>query len=481
MWLEHRDAARFDRLKFKPLPEGVCEKRQKVCDYNLWKGFKVLLTDGDKYVQRAGREQCVQQLRPFMEHVMHVWCRGEANLYDYVLNWMAWCFQKPDKKTEVAIAIRGDKGSGKGVIMQMLGKIYGREYFFHAQKADDLVGSFNDHLQTCMLCFVDEVTFANDTAATNILKTLVTEQHTTINTKFKSRFQLQSYMNLFLAGNLAKIVECEGTERRYLVLETNDKWSGSQSHQSAQYFRRLTSVPLELLRYFFSRRDISEFNPKEVPSSAAMRDQKILSLGVIEGWLHRCLVRGRILDFTAASQSPPKLVAKSAERTVTVASAATDADVDAAGAAQMTDAQVLDAQWQEPMRKDHIYSAFLQNTKELGNKAKSDSAFWKGLLKIFRPRGSPKSMLEDGASRTRIEAQLPPNKSGAGVAKTKDSSCRVQKQMMAFPSLEVSRRLFRENVTRESTWSFDEQGETVVQDENAQYSDEQLGLRQVFE
>ena len=294
MWLEHSHAARFDRLKFEPLPKGVVEKRQKVSDYNLWKGFKVSLADAKQYLERIGRDQCAQQIRPFLEHIMHVWCRGEITLYNYVLNWMAWCIQRPNQKTEVAIAIRGDKGSGKGVIMQMLGKVYGKEYFFHAQKEDDLLGKFNDHLQTCMLCFVDEVTFANDKTATNILKTIITETTVNINTKFKSRFSLNSYMNVILAGNLSKIVECDGKERRFLVLETNDKWSGSQNHQSAQYFARLASVPSELLRYFFSSRDISQFNPKVIPSSAAMRDQKALSFKVVESWLQRCLVRGRI-------------------------------------------------------------------------------------------------------------------------------------------------------------------------------------------
>lgn len=88
-WLEHPDSARFDKLKFQPLPDGEVEKRQRFNDYNLWKGFKISLADGERYLQKFGRDECVRQIRPFLEHIMQVWCRGETELYEYTINWMA--------------------------------------------------------------------------------------------------------------------------------------------------------------------------------------------------------------------------------------------------------------------------------------------------------------------------------------------------------------------------------------------------------
>jgi len=334
----------------------------------------------------------------------------------------------------------------------MLGKIFGNEYFFHAQKAEDLVGNFNDHLQTCLLCFVDEVTFANDKIATNILKAIITEPTIIVNTKFKSKFVLSSFMNLFLAGNLARIVECQGNERRFVVLETNDKWSGSQTQQSEQYFQRLASTPPEMLRYFFSHRDISQFNPKKIPSSKAMRDQKSLSLSQVNSWLQRCLVRGRILDFVPANQLPRR--------------SAGDVDV-----TKMTDAEQLAAEWEIPISKDHIYPAFSQYCKELGSKPIcGDSIFWKGLHAVFRPHGSTDSRLI--GPRPRVKPQVE--------GQTTEGNRGLQKQFINFPSLDESRQLFRDNVVHEATWSFEAQGETSNQDEDARYDDEQLGLKHVF-
>lgn len=285
---------------------------------------------------------------------------------------------------------------------------------------------------------MDEVTFANDKTATNLTKTIITESTVNVNTKYKSRYTLDSYINLIFAGNLPKLIECEGNERRYFALETNDRWSGSQTLQSQQYFKRIASTPPEVLRYFLSHRDISLFNPKVIPSSKALRDQKSLSLSLVNGWLHRCLVRGRILDFVPSSQLQ-------ATSTATVPKA-TDSEV-----------EQLAAEWEAPIVKAHVYPAFLQYCKDLSRKATGENSFWKELYAVF-PQRFPENKLEH---RIRING--------------------TQTQVLKFPCLERSRQLFREHAVHEATWSFEAQGETSTQDENAHYDDAQLGLQQVFD
>lgn len=453
MWLDHSHSELFDQLTFEPLPEGMRRKRQRHDDYNMWTGFKIPLSDGERYLQRNGRDACMQQLRPFFEHIMHVWCRGDAVLYDYVVNWMAWTVQKPNEKIGVAIAIRGDKGSGKGVIVQTLGKIFGKAYFFHAQRAEDLVSNFNDHLQTCLLCFVDEVTFASDVTATNILKTMITEESTNVHTKFRSKFTLRSFMNLILAGNLSKIVECSGNERKYLILVTNDKWSGGQTSQSKQYFQRILATPPQILRYFLSHRNIPDFNPRKVPSSQATRDQKVLSLPSLHSWLHCCLVRGRILDLMPVSLSPA---------------------VNAREPGELTEEEQLAADWEVAIQKSHIYPAFLQYCKDSNCKSVEENIFWKELMAVFRPRGAKDSQIQQVRRRVG-SSSAEGDRNGSGGKRSSTQQC-----MITFPSLEHSRQLFRENVVHEDTWSFQMEGEIVTQDENTQYTDAQLGLQQVF-
>ena len=37
----------------------------------------------------------------FFEHIEYIWCGGHSELYDYVMNWLAWAFkQKTWKKTQ---------------------------------------------------------------------------------------------------------------------------------------------------------------------------------------------------------------------------------------------------------------------------------------------------------------------------------------------------------------------------------------------
>jgi len=179
-----------------------------------------------------------------------------------------------------------------------------------------------------------------------------------------------------------------------------------------------------------------------------LRDQKAHSFSPVESWLHRCLVRGRILDFVPANQLPTT----------------SRCDVE-----KMTDAEQLAVEWEVPILKAHVYPAFSQYCKESSRKVTIENTFWKELYKAFRPQGSKDSKITEERTRMRpqLESQTTGNNHGA------------QKQLI-FPSLELSRQLFRDNVAKEQTWSFDAQGEVIAQDENAQYDDVQLGLQQVF-
>ncbi len=438
MWRKHENCARFDKIMFKPLPDGVVERKQEFSDHNLWKGFKISAIDSMRFLTRAGRSDTAAQVRPFLEHLMYVWCKGEQALYNYTLNWMAWCIQRPYRKTEVSLVIRGDKGSGKGIIMKILGMIYGKEYYYHAQRADQLLCEFNDHLQSCLLCFVDEVTFANDIQAINILKGMITESDTTINTKHKSRYVLDSYMNLILAGNLQKLIECEGTERRFLVLETDDKWSGSQTQSSSEYFKRIAAVPPEALRYLLSRRDISTFNPRMVPSSKAMRDQKALSLSLPHRWWNDCLVRGFITDNTDRSQTE---VESSIEQVV-------------------TESEMVNLRWQALIVKSQILPCFVQWCKDVNVKAgETEVGFWKGLHKLMRVDKKSASLIQE-KRRTVTKGAM---------------QRKVEETVVQFPALETCRQLFRDNVVHEQQWSFDQQGESSAATDSA-VTDMELGL-----
>lgn len=68
--------------------------------YNLWRGFAVEPRPGSKHLK-------------FIDHIREDLCANNQELLDYLLNWMALTIQKPDAPGQVAIVMRGRKGTGK--------------------------------------------------------------------------------------------------------------------------------------------------------------------------------------------------------------------------------------------------------------------------------------------------------------------------------------------------------------------------------
>jgi hypothetical protein len=51
---------------------------------------------------------------PFLDHVFHVICDGDAAKYNYFMKAVASMYRKPHAKLEVAFMLCGDQGCGKG-------------------------------------------------------------------------------------------------------------------------------------------------------------------------------------------------------------------------------------------------------------------------------------------------------------------------------------------------------------------------------
>ena len=43
-------------------------------------------------------------------------CSGKVEHYSWLVDWLAYCVQHPGKQAEVAVVLRGLKGTGKGMV-----------------------------------------------------------------------------------------------------------------------------------------------------------------------------------------------------------------------------------------------------------------------------------------------------------------------------------------------------------------------------
>lgn len=244
--------------------------------WNLWQGFSVQPKKGDWSLMD--------------EHLLNVICSGEYDNYLYLKGWVARLFQKPQIPGEVAVVLRGEKGSGKGTIANWLVKAWGQHGLrIHSPK--HLTGDFNGHLRDAVLLFADEAFFAGDRQHEGVLKGLITEPTITIEAKRKNAIDIVNMLHIIMASNSDWVVPATQGERRYFVLDVNDS-----RVKNRDYFYKLneqmSNGGLSAMIYDMLEYDISGYEIRDVPETSALRDQKQLNLDSLHRWWSSVLDRG---------------------------------------------------------------------------------------------------------------------------------------------------------------------------------------------
>lgn len=271
-WLQLPQRRQYKTLLFAP-------GREVKDAYNLWKGF--------------GCEARPGNCSLFLAHMKENVCSNNDQYYDYLLNWMARCVQRPDTPGEVAVILRGRMGTGKGVFVKGFGSLWGR-HFLQITDSKHLIGSFNAHLRDCVVLFADEAFYAGDKKHEAILKGLVTEETIMIEAKGVDAEASPNFVHLIMASNSDWVVPAGADERRYFVLDISDV-----RMQDKAYFKAIRTEMdnggREALLHMLMSRDITGFEVRHFPQTAALQDQKILSLDQDEVWWYEKLTDGRIL------------------------------------------------------------------------------------------------------------------------------------------------------------------------------------------
>lgn len=248
---------------------------------NLWRGFSVEPMPGDWSFFRA--------------HIFEIICAGDSEVFEYVLDWLARLVQMPGEPGQVAIVLRGKKGTGKGKFAHWIGQMM-RDHFFQATQTEHVVGKFNGHLLDTVLLFADEAFFAADPRNEKILNGLITEELRVSEQKFLPAISVKNCLHLVMATNSHWAIPATEDERRYLMLDVSDA-----RRQDHAYFAaidaQMEAAGLNAMLYDLLARDISRFEVRLVPRTAALVEQQTQTVhgrGDVSGWLYEILSAGEI-------------------------------------------------------------------------------------------------------------------------------------------------------------------------------------------
>lgn len=269
--LFHPKRREYAGIVFNPTktPEGY---------YNLWTGFAVEPKQGD--------------CKLFLAHIKDNISSGSKVVYDYIVAWMAHMIQNPADRIGVALVMRGNMGTGKGVLANGFGSLFGRHYIPLAQSSQ-LVGKFNSHMSDKCLLFADEAFWAGDKSAEGVLKSLITEPFLIIEGKGENAFKIRNHLHFMFATNNDWCVPAGAQERRFFVVDVSDKHM-----QDTEYFaaiqNELDNGGREALLYHLKNYDLTGLNMRKFPQTAALMEQKVYSMTPIQKYWYGKLESGNL-------------------------------------------------------------------------------------------------------------------------------------------------------------------------------------------
>ena len=291
-WLLHPRARQYRKIVFLPGEETAADI------FNLWQGFGCDPLPGDKHLG-------------FLQHIKENLCAGHDELANFVANWLARMIQLPSQPAEVALVIRGKKGTGKGFFGRAICKMMG-QHSMHVSSAKYVTGHFNAHLQDCVFLFADEAFLGCTKQEEGMLKAMITENTISIEAKGVDATVARNCLHILIASNEEHVIPASGIERRFVVMQADDS-----RMQDTAYFaerqRELDEGGLENLLHYLQTLDISHFDHRAIPRTAALLEQVELGMAALDRWLFTVLDEGLLpnnigaANISATNNGPGRL------------------------------------------------------------------------------------------------------------------------------------------------------------------------------
>lgn len=269
-WLQHPQRRQYEAAVFAPgvtLPSNVLP---------LWQGFAVEPREGD-----------VTSWERVLAAVV-----TEPATRDYVRKWLAWKIQNPGGVPDTIPVVTGDKGVGKNALFSPILDIFGP----HGMLADNpelIAGRFTGHLETKALAVLDESIFCNDPRQADAIKSRVTARTMTFESKGRDPVSGINRCAYVITTNHSHAWQATMDERRAVVIEAGGALRGDLSFWS-DYHKWANGPGPAALLYYFQRVDVTDFNPRAIPKSEALRRQVELTAlrDPVTAWWHGVLDAG---------------------------------------------------------------------------------------------------------------------------------------------------------------------------------------------
>lgn len=198
--------------------------------YNLWTDFHAAKEPPglDGYDANAATD--------LFESFVLTLCDNDAAVQKYVLDWLAQMFQQPAVKIGTALLLKGEEGTGKNRLTDLIGNMVGDAKFLQtANPATSLYGRFTQLREGRVFIVINEASGADSFAKNDIIKDMITCSDFVCEGKNTNAYKINCYARFIFTTNNMNAIKLTPSERRFAVIETSSELKGN-----TDYFKKLS-------------------------------------------------------------------------------------------------------------------------------------------------------------------------------------------------------------------------------------------------
>jgi len=193
--------------------------------FNMFKGFRA---------EKLPVVKNYDLIKPFLDHIFIVLSKSRPDVYNFIIQWFAQIIRNPSVKTQVFIIFKSEQGSGKNIILDMIGKkIIGDYAVDTAQPENVFFGNFNSLMCNKVFIVCNEAGNGLRDCVDRI-KDVITAPTINIEKKGKDPIVFANNVNAIGTTNNRAPFPIPPDDRRITLFECSMEKKGN-----AEYFERL--------------------------------------------------------------------------------------------------------------------------------------------------------------------------------------------------------------------------------------------------
>ena len=246
-WLTDENKRRYDRIVVDPTMKHL------LTEYNLWNGFAA------EKVPPIAEDEILQYIQPILDHILHVMAAGVQEHCDYILDWMAFLVQRPERRTQTLLLFYGQQGAGKGLVWDFLREhVLGHQVCTQTANAKaDLFDRFSNGFLHKRLIQLDE---AQDIRQyEDDIKNKLTAKDLRYEKKGQNTITVANFANFVVTTNNAITLRVSHDDRRLVFFKCSDARKGDHAYFKSLHATLATPGAGRSMYQFFMARNLTRY------------------------------------------------------------------------------------------------------------------------------------------------------------------------------------------------------------------------------